>query len=648
MKKKVLALCFITLGLFATAQTRMVLYEVFTGENCGPCGPVNVALDALMDQPVNSTRIIPIKWQVPVPIAPTLTWSLYQTNKVEIDWRYKTVASGGYGYGINSAPSSKIDGQDPTFFGSSTNNPVFLNNTVITAAATPTTPFSINMSAVWNPSFNNAVVSVSVTSSQAFTSVGALVFRLVLVERIIQFSVAPGANGETYFENVVRKSYPTLQSGTSLPSTWAAGQTQTFTINCASPSYIVNLPQQAFVGFIQDDGNRIVWQAARAGQPSVPNDANLTAVNVKDLSCATNFTPSITIANNGPNAITAMTLVPYIDATAQPAINWTGNLASLASQTMMLSGYSATPGSHSFSVNITNVSGGDIVTTNNTKKTSFALVNSYFAGPVTEPFTAATFPPTNWFATNADFGTATWSRLGNVGAYGSNTGAVRYHFHQNKTIGDQDDLFLPPSDLSAMSAPVLTFDLAYAQYLFFNPVDQLDVLVSADCGSTWTNVFTESGAVMATAPPLTNGFIPNSTEWKSLNVPLTAFAFAPQVLVKFVATSDNGNNLYLDNINLTQATTTSIKVNAVNNVSFDVYPNPTNGETTLKINAVLSENAKVVVVNTLGQVVYSKQVELNVGVNTIPLNVKEFATGLYSVMVESNNSSVVKKLTVSK
>jgi hypothetical protein len=87
-----------------------------------------------------------------------------------------------------------------------------------------------------------------------------------LVERKINFLVAPGTNGEKDFEDVVRKSYPTLQAGTSLPTTWTAGQTQTFTVACAIPSYIVDKSQMAFVGFIQDDGNKKVLQAERTAQ----------------------------------------------------------------------------------------------------------------------------------------------------------------------------------------------------------------------------------------------------------------------------------------------------------------------------------------------------------------------------------------------
>jgi hypothetical protein len=52
--------------------------------------------------------------------------------------------------------------------------------------------------------------------------------------------------------------------------------------------------------------------------------------------------------------------------------------------------------------------------------------------------------------------------------------------------------------------------------------------------------------------------------------------------------------------------------------------------------------------NTLGQIVYNKQVELTLGVNEFQIDANDFASGLYNVMVESNNGSMVKKLTVTK
>src|SRR5688572_32875432 len=91
MKKQLLALglLFGAVGLNAQS-TRLSVYEEFTGETCPPCAATNPGLNAILLTPTNQTKIVAIKWQVPIPSAPTPTWSLYKTNQTEIDWRYRS------------------------------------------------------------------------------------------------------------------------------------------------------------------------------------------------------------------------------------------------------------------------------------------------------------------------------------------------------------------------------------------------------------------------------------------------------------------------------------------------------------------------------------------------------------------------------
>lgn len=103
------------MGLVATAQIRTSLYEEFTSENDYQWVPGDQTLNTTLAN--NSGLVIPIKWMTAIPVAPTLTWSLYQTNKVELNWRYKsssgsTLAAGpgtlGYGYLSQNTPTSTV------------------------------------------------------------------------------------------------------------------------------------------------------------------------------------------------------------------------------------------------------------------------------------------------------------------------------------------------------------------------------------------------------------------------------------------------------------------------------------------------------------------------------------------------------------
>lgn len=669
MKKQLLFLSLIALGVRGTAQTtRLSLYEEFTGENCNPCAATNPGLKTVLD--ANVSKIVPIKWQVPIPSAPTTTWSLYLTDKTEIDWRWKSSGAVGagpnataYGYpaqysptntisnGINSAPTGLIDGQHSWTFGATSDHPFYLNSTIINTAQSNTSPFSITMNRAWDPTFSAVTVTVSITAAQNFTVAGPLIFRLVMVEQEIHFATAPGSNGEKDFYNAARASFPTLQNGTSLPLAWTIGQNQTFTVNCTLPSYIIDKSMVNFVGFIQNDNattaSRIVYQAARTTTVGVTNDAAAVSIAGNYVSCGTSYSPQITVKNNGTNPITSMTINPQLDATAGAPVGWTGSLAPGVSTVISMPVLSPSAGAHTYSINISSVNGlADNNPANNTKSSAFGFVTSYFPAPLSEPFTLTTFPPANWFLNNPDGGTATWSRNGSVGAYSvAPLGSAKYDFYNNGTIGDQDELYLTPSNFSGLTGMKMTFDVAYAQYT--NENDKLEVMVSSNCGATWTTVYSKSGSVLSTAPSYSAGvFVPSATQWRSEVVSLSAYDNMPNVLVKMVTTSAYGNDMYVDNINLTSTTNVKNNMSVYNNI--DLYPNPAQNETYIRIVNAKAGDFNISVLNALGQIVTQKKASLESGNHDITLNTEGLSSGIYNVVIANQEGTVTKKLTISK
>jgi hypothetical protein len=665
MKKTSIFLGLLTMSLFASAQVRTSLYEEFTGENCNPCAATNPALNVTLAN--NSNLVIPIKWQVPIPSAPTTTWSLYQTDKPEIDWRYRSTANGGYGYpsqntatdvvtsGVNSAPSGRFDGQHQWAFGATSDHPFYVSNAVIASAQSQTTNFSINMSTNWSPSFTNCVVSVTVTSSASFTSNGALMFRLCLVERTINFPSAPGSNGEKDFYDPVRQSYPTTMvgasvtaMGTPLSNTWIPTQSQTFTVNCNIPNYIYNYGQMAFVGFIQDDGNRKVYQAARTAQPLIPNDAQAMSVSFpSSVTCSSTLAPTATLKNNGANAITAMTVTPYMNLAAGTPVIWTGTLAPGASTTINMGVQTAINGTNTFSIFISGVSGGDIVQSNNGVSKYFFNTASYSAVPVVEGFVGVTFPPAGWASFNPTSAPYTWERSTAAGAYGTSSEAARVFINWTQP-GGTHDLYLPGTNLTGTVNPVLKFDMSYTQIAAGNN-DKLEVWVSTNCGATWTSAWSNMGNAMATTPPNNTQLnIPTAAQWTTVTVPLSTYSNSPGVLVRFTATSGQGNVIWLDNVNLNNVSPTGVALlsNAVN--SFEIYPNPAANEVNVSVISASAGSSQINITNTLGQVVVKKEVSLNAGSNLIEIDTRSLASGIYYVTYGCAKGSATKKLTITK
>ena len=248
------------------------------------------------------------------------------------------------------------------------------------------------MARAWDATFSSVNLTVNIVASANFTATGALVFRTVMVEKEIHFATQPGTNGEKDFYDAAIASFPTLQAGVSMAGTWALNQTQTFTLNCPLPAYARDKAQIAFVGFIQDDGNRKVAQAVRAGVQALSNDAKALTLSIP-FTCAPNVAPQVVVKNNGTNVITAFDITPNMNGTNGPVYNWTGSLAVGASTTITLPALPIITGQNNFSYTVGNVSGTDNNLLNNTASTQFNGVVNYATTPVAEGFTGTLFPP---------------------------------------------------------------------------------------------------------------------------------------------------------------------------------------------------------------------------------------------------------------
>ena len=80
----------------------------------------------------------------------------------------------------------------------------------------------------------------------------------------------------------------------------------------------------------------------------------------------------------------------------------------------------------------------------------------------------------------------------------------------------------------------------------------------------------------------------------------------------------------------------------------DVYPNPSNNKAFVSVNTSTENNVVVSITNTLGSTIYSKNIELSIGKNVIPLDLESLNSGIYFTTIASGNSKIVKKFTINK
>jgi PKD repeat protein len=175
--------------------------------------------------------------------------------------------------------------------------------------------------------------------------------------------------------------------------------------------------------------------------------------------------------------------------------------------------------------------------------------------PLTQGFEGAAFPPTNWTLNDAGNDGMIWLRY-NAG-YNSSFSAKFDNYNYNVN-GTRDDLRTPRMNFSSASTVSLTFDVAYRRYSTnANEQDTLEVLYSTNCGSTWTQVWIKGSTTLATVTGTqTTAFTPTNTQWRNEPVNLNAVAGQSGVMIAFRNRGHYGNNIYVDNVNITTTTST--------------------------------------------------------------------------------------------
>jgi hypothetical protein len=621
---------------FSYAQTqRLVLVEEFTQASCGPCASQNPAFNTLLQ--ANPTKAISIKYQTSWPGVDPMNGQ----NPTQVATRVSY-------YGVSGVPHGAVDGaainNDCNAYAGA---PACLNQSEIDAEYNVASPFTIGLTHSFSSDYDSIFITATITATQTVS--GTLKGHIVVVEQEINFNTPPGTNGEMDFYSVMRKMLPSDQ-GTTLPTSWTAGQVQTISIGAPVPSYIYNMNNIGVVAFVQDDATKNVKQAAYSVPQPLSNYAGVSSVsNIPNFQCSGSITPSVVIKNMGSSTLTSATINYKIDNGPVSTQSWTGSLAPNATATVALPATTVTNGSHTFTSYVTSPNGAAVFNTSTATVTkNFSIFLNSMAAPLVEGYTNASFPPANWSIDNPDGG-PTWTRKTGAGGFGNSTSCAKMDFYSS-TSGNVDELYAPSMDLSAsgFTAATLTFNVAYAGYTSASPEnDQLEVLVSTNCGSTWSSVYNKAGNNLKTANTTTSAFTPTASQWRTESINLNSYVGQANLLVKFKATSDYGNNLYIDDINLALGT---VGINeAVVVTSLEIFPNPAIESTTIALNNEAAGEVSIEVYDVVGKLVYSMpKTQMTKGMNKLEMNTASLNAGLYMVKVISGNKTITSQLTVTK
>ncbi len=379
----------------------------------------------------------------------------------------------------------------------------------------------------------------------------------------------------------------------------------------------------------------------------VASDAGIASVvSPAENICNSSISYVVKLKNYGTPVLTSVTIKYKLDAGVLGTYNWTGTLATNATEDVTLPAISTTAGQHIFLAYTLAPNGStDGAMNNDSASKSFFYYPTVLSLPVTEGFESTFFPPANWTLNNPD-ASNTWARITSV----HKTGIASARMNNLTYLlgeGEEDQLITPLIDLTSVTDPGLAFDLAYQLYTDPNDdpnySDTLRVDISTDCGSNWTNIYEKYSTNLTTATPpySASQFVPSDSQWRNESIGLTSYGSSTGAFIRFTNISGTENQMYIDNINI-DAGIVGVESYRKNNFEILIYPNPSSGKFTLQLKP-FEKLEQIEIFNSLGALV---QVYKHFPQSNFELDLSTAPKGVYFVKISGENIQEVHKISL--
>ncbi len=400
-----------------------------------------------------------------------------------------------------------------------------------------------NVTTVFYPAGYNNVISVASTTTNdaksSFSNYGSWV----------DISAPGSAIRSTYFTGNYTPSYADLQ-GTSMASPMVAGlcglvksvnpqMTQTQIENCVlTTADNINSVNGSYIGQL-GSGRINAYQAVLCAQTTV-NAPPIAVINATNTVRCPGGSIQFFGSSIGGLPTSYQWSFPGGNPSTSTAQNPIVNYPSL--------------GTYNVSLTLSNAFGTDAETINNFVEISTNGTDIFYE----QDFENGTFNQNGWSVENPD-NAITWE-ISTVAGSTSGSKAAGINLFSYNAAGQRDGLISPVLDFSGHSNIQLDFQHAHRRYSA-DYSDSLIIKVSTDGGNTFPfRVFAaaETGTgTFATNSILNQNFVPtNGIDWcfggdlgsGCFTVDLSAFDGESNVKLKFEIYNDYGNNIYVDNI----------------------------------------------------------------------------------------------------
>ena len=365
-----------------------------------------------------------------------------------------------------------------------------------------------------------------------------------------------------------------------------------------------------------------------------PSNLNATGANTTPTACVAQFIVDRQVVCAGDDLV--FTDDSYSNISSW---NWSFQGGSPSSTTFQNPQVNyANPGQYDVTLTVTDVFGNSVSQTFPDYITVLGSPGN--ALPISEGFENTILPNSDWFIENS--GGPGFAITSQAAFSGSKSLKLNNSAGSNL---DKDAFVSSTIDLENITAASLTFKYAFAKISPSNS-DFLQIFASSNCGQSWAVRKSISSSQLATVNNTASNYTPGPGDWETVTISNFSSAYQVNNLrIKFLFTSGGGNDLYIDDINLTGP------VGLQDNETiydFFVFPNPANSIANVQFLLPKSQQQmNIQLHNIIGEQV--KNIfsgNLSSGQHNLSIDVSDLAPGVYFVTISNPTRKVVQRFVV--
>lgn len=332
--------------------------------------------------------------------------------------------------------------------------------------------------------------------------------------------------------------------------------------------------------------------------------------------------------------------VQFADASIGNPTSWNWNFPGASPSSSTLQNPSVVyinSGAYNVTLTSTNTNGSDSETKN------FYITVLANAPVQNEGFESGGGLPANWSENNIAGDGLHWVNTNDAGSYDASARSMMIDNYNINGGGARDEMRTPVYDFSGFSGNVkLVFDVAYTTFPGY--IDSLVVLVSTDCGQSYSREYAKGGADLATAPELDSYFVPAEKQWRTDTVDLSEYAGNNSVLIVFQNYGGYSNVLYVDSVRIS-GSLVSISPSGLTG-DFSVYPNPNHGKFTMQVKGMETDRYTLTINDVSGKNIFQQSVSVSKENESFGVNTGKLPSGTYLLTLENEKGRITRKMEV--